>query len=90
MIQHKVDPIPLPTLEIIRGKKRVAFVPSALWIIGADGRINVTANASQFILVDRRNDREQPSRWEIVLGKNRLETVPFTKEVLLDFLGCQS
>jgi hypothetical protein len=87
MQRYGVRPVRLPTLAIFRGKRRVSLVPSGLWIIGADGRVNVTVNEGQYILVDRRADHRSASDWQIVLGPDRRETVPFTSEIVLQLLG---
>ncbi|MFZ2656619.1 MAG: hypothetical protein WAX69_16920 [Victivallales bacterium] len=86
MTLYGVLPQELPVIMLTKNKERISFVPSALWIIGADGRVNITTNTSQLILVDRRQDHSSPSRWEIILGKNRSRTVPFTRTVFLDLL----
>ena len=36
----------VPTLTILHCKNRIGFVPSALWVIGANGRVNVTTNSA--------------------------------------------
>jgi hypothetical protein len=81
MQRYNIAPRDIETLTLLNGKHRVAFVPSALWIIGADGRVNVTVDASQYILIDRRSTASDPSQWVIVLGNQRNETVAFTRDV---------
>jgi len=86
MRRFDVAPKEVPILTLLNGKQRVAFVPSALWIVGADGRVNVTINARQYILIDRRDTSLDASRWEIILGNQRSQTVPFTQEEFLSLL----
>lgn len=87
MCRYSIKPGQLPTFTLLKNKHRVALVPSALWIIGADGRVNVTVDATQYILVDRRDNPGLPARWEIVLGEQRKRTVPFTRDIFLSILG---
>src|SRR5437899_1142665 len=47
-----IQPRMLPTRAIVYGENRVSFVPSVLWIVGANGRMNVTTNLHRFVLVD--------------------------------------
>src|SRR5439155_20891552 len=53
MRQFDVPPRELPTYTIFQGQKRIEFAPSVLWVAGANGRVNVTTNVKQHILVDR-------------------------------------
>ena len=85
MVRYGVTPKNLPTLAVLRGKHRISFVPSALWVIGADGRVNVTTNKTQLILVDQRLTQSSESQWKIVLRQH--DTQAFTKKVLLNLLG---
>lgn len=86
MQKYSVKPRELPTLSFLKGKHLVGLVPSALWVIGADGRVNITTNLRQYILIDRRQDNGA-SDWQIVLGNRRTETVAFTKDIFLKLLG---
>lgn len=85
--RYSITPRELPTLTFLRDTHRVAFVPSALWIVGADGRVNVTVDAKQHILVDRRLTPGATSDWQIVLGERSNQTQAFTRDVFLSLLG---
>jgi len=87
MRRYGISPREVPTFTILKNGHRIAFVPSALWIIGADGRVNVTVDATQYILADRRAIASVASQWEIVLGERRNQTVPFTRHVFLSLIG---
>jgi hypothetical protein len=82
MRQVNIAPRELPTYTILQGKKRIAFVPSALWVAGANGRVNVTTNVKQHILVDR-GDSEQGSKWQLVVDDFKRLLVPFNRSQLL-------
>ena len=72
-----------PTLHILAGKRRVDFLPRCLWIIGANGQIDVLAGSSAYALVDMAEEDGQPSNWEISNPNPRVVLEPFTREVLV-------
>lgn len=88
MRSHRIPPrqVPFLTLWADNKRHRVSFVPSALWIIGADGRVNVTTNKHQFILVDRRNGHDGCSDWQILSADLRRSSSPFNRHALLSIL----
>jgi len=79
MSQFKVPPRQIPTYTILIGKVRIAFVPSALWIVGANGRVNITTNRRQHILVDVGDETENASNWQLVIPNDRASLKPFDK-----------
>ena len=79
MQRHGIAPRLVPTITIVRKASHIAFVPSALWIIGADGRVDVITNHGQYILVDRRQRPGMASAWQITTDRKRL--VAFDKTV---------
>ncbi len=83
---YKVDLREVPTLAILSGNKRVSFVPAGIWTIGADGRVNVTTNNSQFMLVDLRRDRNSDSNWRLVNPAQRVNNIQFDKTSYLRLL----
>jgi hypothetical protein len=82
MRQFNIPPRDLPTYTIFQGKKRIEFVPSALWVAGANGRVNVTTSVKQHILVDR-GDSEYGSKWQLVVDDFKRLLVPFNRAQLL-------
>jgi len=83
MKQAGVRPRKLPTLTVQAGKRRITFTPDCLWIIGANGRIDVSVDDTYYPLVDRGGQDGQPSRWEIRNPDPRIILEPFTQEVFL-------
>jgi hypothetical protein len=75
----------VPTYAIYKGKARVAFIPSVLWVAGANGRVNVLTNKRQHILVDR-SDNGHGSKWQLVVDDFERLLVPFTKAQLMRLL----
>jgi hypothetical protein len=69
MEQFDVPPRMIPTLAVLYGKNRVSFVPHGLWIIGSNGRVNITTNRHQYILVDQSEYGSQAREWRIVTSR---------------------
>ena len=80
----------IPTLTVFVDKKyRVAFVPSALWITGANGRVNVTTNFRQYALLDLA-EQGQPSDWQLLVAGTRTHFKPFDQAVFSKLLSERS
>ena len=90
MTQFEVPPEMLPTLAVLKGTNRVSFVPSALWIIGANGRVNVTTNLHQFILVDLGGVDGAPSDWRIQTSRGSTDLRVFDSTVLEELIEGQT
>ena len=73
----------LPTLTFFSGKRRIAFVPSALWIIGANGRINLSVDGESFILVDMGGENGRRSAWKLVSRDARKNYENFNKATFM-------
>ena len=76
----------VPTYTIFKGNRRISFVPSALWVPGTNGRINLTTIAKQHILVDRSHG-ENGSNWQLVTDNFTRPLIPFNKAQLLKLLS---
>jgi len=77
MIKFDVPPRQVPVYTVIHKKKRLSFVPKGLWVIGANGRVNITTNKNLYILVDLEGRDGHPSKWVLV--------TPNAKQVHRDF-----
>jgi hypothetical protein len=87
MVRFNVKPKEVPCYTIFfQGQKCAIFIPNALWIIGADGRINLTVNEKQYILLDLRSNRTGPSKWNLVTPNIRHIHMPFNKNTLLGLI----
>jgi hypothetical protein len=86
MRRFHIQPRKVPTYTIFVGNRRVSFVPSVLWVAGANGRVNATTNVKQHILVDR-GDAERGSKWQLVVNDFNRLLVPFNKTQLLRLLA---
>lgn len=87
MKKYKVSPRNIPFLILKRDGKRIVFIPNALWIIGADGRVNIITDKEQHTLVDLRENKGCPSEWNMVVGNIKKSTQPFTRTVFLELWG---
>jgi len=75
----------VPTYTIHAGKQRVSFVPAALWVPGTNGRVNITTNRAQHILVDRA-EGDNGSKWFLVMDDFDHPLAPFNKTEFLRLL----
>jgi hypothetical protein len=77
----------VPTFTVFVDKKyRIAFVPSALWITGANGRVNVTTNFRQYALLDLA-EQGKPSDWQLLVAGTKTHFKPFDQAVFLKLLS---
>jgi hypothetical protein len=87
MERFSVPPRDVPTYTVFINKMyRVAFVPSVVWIVGANGRVNVTTNVRQHTLVDAGGENGAPSRWHLVGDDWNKPLIPFNREAFLKLL----
>lgn len=80
MQKFGVSAVSLPVLEVKRKGVLVAsFKPIGLWVIGANGRIDILTKEGSYILVDLEG-KDKPSDWRVYTPKNRKKSIPFDKE----------
>lgn len=82
MIRFDIEQEPIPALAIRFGRQRVSFVPMGLWVIGSNGRVNITTNQDKYILVDMGGQNGTPSHWMIVDPSKRNRNIDFDRSVL--------
>ncbi len=83
MQKFGVSPVSLPVLEVKRKSVLVAsFKPIGLWVIGANGRIDILTKEGSYILVDLEG-KNKPSDWRVYTPKNRKKSIPFDKKFVL-------
>ena len=76
----------LLVLDIVRENQTAAsFVPLGLWIIGANGRINVVTHAGTHILIDCARELGKPE-WVLVNRENRRQFSPFDEASFVDLV----
>lgn len=79
--KYVLDPVRLPSLTLKSDKHRIRFYPSALLMLGANGRIDVFSDGSYlFQILDRGENGS--CKWQIVGRDARHNLTPLTKESL--------
>ena len=72
----------LPILSLRReGASTGRFEPRGLWIIGANGRVDLILSPRHFIINDRAENFDAP-RWMMTDLRDRLTEIPFACESL--------
>jgi len=81
MLKFDIEPSTIHSLVLSDDKHRTSFIPLGLWVIGSNGRVNISTKTNQYILVDL-DDGEESPKWTLVNPAKRKEQVPFDKESL--------
>ena len=85
MFQFNIPATEIETLDILRGRVFVMSIkPKGLWIIGANGRIDLTSITKNVILVDTANQFEKP-KWKLYEA-NKTKGIEFNSEALFNLL----
>lgn len=87
MQSFQINPTEVDTADILKEKKIVlSFKPKGLWIIGANGRIDIISRIGSFILIDKADQFETPN-WYIFKPTDKQNGRPFNKAELLDLIN---
>lgn len=88
MMRHVgVEPRQLPVLDIVSPNGgKVTIEPRALWIIGANGRLDLYAGERHFVITDRA-DNFAPPEWKIADFNERGQLQPLDRDSFLNALG---
>lgn len=82
MQNYNVAPVKLPLLEVSRDGVLIAkFKPVGLWVIGANGRVDVITRKGSYLLVDTAEPGANP-KWEIYEPGERSKPVPFDTRLI--------
>lgn len=77
----------LPLLILERdGETRARMEPRGLWIIGANGRVDLIGRKSHFLIIDRAESFE-PANWQVSALDDRFREEPLTAARLLEMLA---
>jgi hypothetical protein len=69
--------VQLDTIDIFEGNNFImSFKPKGLWIIGANGRVEIISKTGNFILVDKSDQFDIP-QWQIYTSKGTQTGTPF-------------
>jgi hypothetical protein len=76
----------LPILDLVHGGRLAASIePRGLWIIGTNGRLDLTRGDDRYIITDEAENFGQPA-WRISPFSNRLSLRPLDRDALLSIL----
>ncbi len=77
----------IPTLLLVNGSGNSARLePRGLWIIGANGRIDMKFGSSHYLIVDVAGSFETPD-WQVANAEQRLDRVDLTESWLKQALS---
>lgn len=87
MKKFKVPAIKLAVLKIMKGKETVlTFKPKGLWVIGANGRVDVYCSDISFMLVDMA-ERFSGTDWRLVQPLSTGRFLKLSKDVIAQLLN---
>ena len=76
----------LPSLVLQHGTFAVRLQPRALWIMGANGRIDIVSPVRHAVIVDRADLYDSP-QWTIAPFLDQLAQYPLTRESFVETLS---
>lgn len=88
MVEFKIPSELMPAFSVMKGEQILAlFRPVALWVIGANGRIDIVTRKSAPILIDTAPHFDKP-RWRMYLSTLTppTEAIDFTKDSFFKLL----
>lgn len=81
MRRFDVDPREMPVFELRTQSQRVMrFQPKGLWIVGANGRVDLITKSAAPMLVDQSAPFSRPAKWVIYDSKTQSKPVPLTSD----------
>jgi len=84
-----ISPQPMPTLDIYDGVNLIARLkPIGLWVIGANGRVDLMRKGGAVVLVDE-SDQFQPSKWMAHDRQHYMVGQALTQDYFLRLLGIE-
>ncbi len=82
MRKFNVPPASVPTLSFVHESGATAsLMPRGLWVIGANGRLDLTADRQRYIVLDLADSFTSP-RWQVSPAQDRWNREPFTPDWL--------
>lgn len=87
MQSFQVTPTDVNTADILKEEKIIiSFKPKGLWIIGANGRIDIISRIGNYILIDTSNQFETPN-WKIFRPADNTNGRPFNQAELFNLIN---
>lgn len=82
MDKYGISPKSIPILDLYIGKQlHATFKPIGLWVLGANGRIDILTRKGAHTLVDLSEDEENP-QWKIFSPQNRKKAKSFDAQFI--------
>ncbi len=75
----------LPSLVLQHGTFAVRLAPRALWIMGANGRIDMFSSITHSVIVDRADLYDAP-QWTIAPFRDQIFQLPLTRKSFVETL----
>ena len=86
MRKFNVPSVSIPSLSFVHVSGATAsLTPRELWVIGANGRLDLTADGQRYIVVDLADSFTSPT-WQVCPAQDRWNRQPFTPDWLRDIL----
>ena len=86
MRKFKVPAASVPSLAFVHESGATAsLVPRGLWLVGANGRLDLTANGQRYIVLDFADSFTCP-KWHVCTAQDRRNREPFTPDWLYRIL----
>jgi hypothetical protein len=87
MQNFHLQPTEVSTADIFKGKKiLLSFKPKGLWMIGANGGIDIISKAGNYILIDTADQFKTPN-WQIFRATDRKNGRPFNQAELFNLIN---
>lgn len=85
MAQFNVQAVEIDTADIYKDEKIILTIkPKGLWIIGANGRIDILSTRGSYMIVDTAEQFKTP-KWKLYNGDKK-NGIDFTKQSFLQLL----
>lgn len=82
MRKFNVPSVHVPILDVIKNDKiLVTFKPVGLWVVGANGRVDILSEKGAYILVDTAG-KGRAAEWRIYTPTNRKKATAFNRSFL--------
>jgi hypothetical protein len=87
METYGIPPEQIDTAHLYRNNRLIlSFKPKGLWIIGANGRLDILSPKGSFILVDKA-EQFNPPQWHLYTAQDKRKGVPFNQQTFLNILS---
>lgn len=87
METYGIPPEQIDTANLYRAKRLVlSFKPKGLWIIGANGRVDILSPSGSYTLIDKA-EQFQPSQWTLYTTQDKRKGIPFNQQTFLSIIS---